>query len=295
MAVETPTQIPGLPRFKRPGSSPLQVRPGRGARIGLGVILALVLTTMFASCVTTSVGPGERAVKYSNFSGTNLESVYGEGLQLTWPWEHLIVYDVRSLSRDEALEALSVNGLTIKTDVSVRYRPISERLPILHTTLGQDYYERLIQPELRSAAREVIGHYTPEELYSTRRNELQDRIAQRVAAVAREADVEVEAVLIRDIVLPDQIRQAIEMKLQEEQRVQQLTFTIQREQREAERRRIEAEGQAAAQRILDASLSPQLLRYEGIQATRALAESANSKVVVIGNGSDGLPLILGND
>ncbi len=291
MAVE----IPSSPRLTNRPSLGRPQMPGSGVRRLIGGAALLFLLTMVGACVTTSVGPGERAVKYSNFSGTNLNKVYGEGLQLTWPWEHLIVYDIRSLSRDEALEALSANGLTIRTDVSVRYRPIAQRLPRLHTTLGQDYYERLIQPELRSAAREVIGHYTPEELYSTRRNELQDRIAQRVAAVARQADVEVEAVLIRDIVLPDQIRQAIEMKLQEEQRVQQLTFTIQREQREAERRRIEAEGQAAAQRILNASLTPQLLRYEGIQATRALAESANAKVVVIGNGADGLPLILGND
>ena len=257
-------------------------------------LVLFVLIVMMGACMTTSVGSGERGVKYSSFTGTNERRVYGEGLQFTWPWEHLVIYDVRYHSQDEALEVLSSNGLTITMDVSVRYRPIPERLPRLHTTLGRDYYERLIRPELRSAAREVVGHYTPEQLYSTRRAELQDLIAQRVARVAEQRHVDIEAVLIRDVVLPDQIRAAIETKLQEEQRVQQLTFTIERTRREAERQRIEAEGRAAAQRILDASLTPQLLRYEGIQATRALAESDNAKVVVIGSGTDGLPLILGN-
>lgn len=266
---------------------------GGSARAFLAIAGLLVALVLFIR-MTASVGSGERAVKYSSFSGTNTERVYGEGLQLTWPWERLIVYDVRSRSADEALEALSENGLTIRMDVSVRYHPDPRALPFLHTQLGPDFYERLVQPELRSAAREVVGHYTPEELYSTRRNELQDRIQQRLAQVSAVKHVVVEAVLIRDVVLPDQIRHAIEMKLQEEQRVQQLAFTIQRETREAERRRIEAQGQATAQRILAESITPQFLRYEGIQATRALAESENAKVVVIGQGQDGLPLILGN-
>lgn len=273
----------------------LRARPSGGGRgRGFFLIAAFVVGIVLLFSMTASVDSGERAVKYSSFSGTNLERVYGEGLQLTWPWERLIIYDVRSRSSDEALEALSANGLTIRMDVSVRYHPDPRALPSLHTQLGPDFYERLVQPELRSATREIVGHYTPEELYSTRRNELQDRIQQRLARVAATKHIAVEAVLIRDVVLPDQIRQAIEMKLQEEQRVQQLAFTIQRETREAERLRIEAEGQAAAQRILAESITPQFLRYEGIQATRALAESDNAKVVVIGSGGDGLPLILGN-
>ncbi len=284
--------LPRRSRAARSLDSFVDRRPA-GVRRMLGLGFGLLAAIVLLFRVTGSVGSGERAVKYSSFSGTNLSHVYGEGLQLMWPWERLVVYDIRSRSADEALEALSENGLTIRMDVSVRYHPQPRALPSLHTQLGPDFYERLVQPELRSAAREVVGHYTPEELYSTRRNELQDRIQQRLAAVSARKHIAVEAVLIRDVVLPDQIRQAIEMKLQEEQRVQQLTFTIQRETRNAERLRIEAEGQAAAQRILAQSITPQFLRYEGIQATRALAESDNAKVIVIGAGDDGLPLILG--
>ena len=277
-----------------PRSAPSFARPSRGARALMAGALVLVLVTMAGACMTTSVGSGERGVKYSRISGTDLGSVYGEGLHVFMPWEHMVVYDVRYRSNDERLEALTANGLTIQMDVSVRYRPDPRALPQLHTSLGPEFYERLVLPELRSASREVVGHYTPEDLYSTRRIELQQRIAQRVAQVAQRQHIGVEAVLIRDVVLPQQIRAAIETKLQEEQRVQQLTFTIERTRREAEQRRIEAEGQAVAQRILDASLTPALLRWEGIRATRELAQSPNAKVVVIGD-ADGLPLILGND
>lgn len=270
----------------------VNVNPNTARRVVIGVVV-LVLVLMAAGCMTKSIGSGEGGVLYSSFSGTDLESAYGEGLNVFLPWERMIVYDVRTKTEMETITALSSNGLTIGMDISIRYRPQMSRLPYLHTTFGQDYYERLIQPEVRSAAREVVGRYTPEELYSTRRTELQSEIEQRVASAVEQQFVEVEAILIRDVTLPDQIRQAIELKLQEEQRVQQIEFTIERETREAERKRIEAEGQAAAQRILNGSLTPQLLRYQGIQATRELAQSDNSKVVIIG-GEDGLPVILGD-
>jgi regulator of protease activity HflC (stomatin/prohibitin superfamily) len=206
----------------------------------------------------------------------------------------MIVYDVRSNTQHESITALTNNGLTIGMDVSVQYRPKVEQLPYLHTRFGPGYYERLIQPEVRAAAREVVGRFTPEELYSTRRTELQQQIEGRVARAAEDRFVDVEAILIRDVTLPDQIRQAIELKLQEEQRVQQLEFTIERERREAERKRIEAEGQAAYQQLITSTLTPQFLQYQGIEATRELAESPNAKVVIIGGSGDGLPVILGD-
>ena len=264
----------------------------RTTRVVVIGVLVFTLVLMAAGCMTKSIASGEAGVLYSSFSGTDLTASYGEGLNVFFPWERMIVYDVRTKTETETITALSNNGLTIGMDLSVRYRPKASQLPFLHTTLGPEYYERLIQPEVRSAAREVVGRFTPEELYSTRRTELQHQIEQRVAQAVENQFVEVESVLIRDVTLPDQIRQAIELKLQEEQRVQQIEFTIERESREAERKRIEAEGQAAAQRILDDSLTPELLRYQGIQATQALAESPNAKVVIIGGDGDGLPVIL---
>jgi len=258
----------------------------------VGFVVFLFLLGM-AGCMTSVIDSGQRGVKYSTVSGTNMETVYGEGLQVVWPWERIIEYEVRIQNQDEQISVLSSNGATIGMEVSVRYSPNPGELPVLHTTYGPTYYERLVQPVVRSVAREVVGQFEPEELYSTRREQLQTQIEGRVRQAIGNESITLQDILIRDVELPAQVREAIEMKLQEEQRAQQVSFSIDRERREAERKQIEAEGQATYQRLITESLSTQYLQYEGIQATRALAESDNAKVVVIG-GDGGLPLILGN-
>jgi regulator of protease activity HflC (stomatin/prohibitin superfamily) len=264
--------------------------PG-AAVVGVAVLVFLLGA---AGCMTSIIDAGERGVKYSAFSGTQMNAVYGEGLQVTWPWQRIERYEVRVQNQNEKLSVLSSNGATIGMDVSVRYFPDVNQLPLLHTTYGDEYYERLVQPVVRSVAREVVGQFEPEELYSTRREELQAQIQERVRYQVGNQFVILEDILIRDVELPDQVRQAIELKLQEEQRAEQVQFAIQREQLEAERKRIEAEGQATFQRVITESLSPQYLQFEGVRATRELAESDNSKVVVIGGGEGGLPIILGD-
>ena len=134
-------------------------------RFGIVAGVVLLLLLVAAGCMTKSIGAGEQGVKYSYFSGTDLTASYGEGFHVIMPWETIIDYDVRVNNADEEIEVLSSNGLTIGMDLSVRYRPMVEQLPELHTTFGPEYYERLIQPELRSVARQVVGQFTPEELY----------------------------------------------------------------------------------------------------------------------------------
>ena len=256
--------------------------------IGFGVLVLLGM----AGCMATVIDSGQRGVKYSRLSGTDTESVYGEGLQVMLPWERMFEYEVRIQNKDEQISVLSSNGATIGMDVSVRYSPDPSRLPTLHMTYGPGYYERLVQPVVRSVAREVVGQFEPEELYSTRREQLQSQIEDRVRVAIGNEAITLQDILIRDVELPAQVRQAIELKLQEEQRAQQVTFSIDRATREAERKEIEAQGQATYQRLITESLSSQYLQFEGIQATRALAESDNAKVVIVG-GEGGLPLILG--
>lgn len=260
-----------------------------------GVIFAGVLLLMLiaAGCMTKSIGAGERGVLYSYFSGTDLDGTYPEGFHLKWPWEQIVDYDVRVKNNDEEIEVLSSNGLTIGMDLSVRYRPDVDQLPQLHTTYGKEYYDRLVSPELRSVAREVVGQFTPEELYSTRRAELQEQIAERVAAAVQDQYIQVDAVLIRDIELPEQIRRAIANKLEEQELIEQTRLSIQRAEQEAERKRVEASGDADRAQIIAQSLTPNFLKFQGIQATRELAQSNNAKVVIVG-GSDGLPVILGD-
>lgn len=266
-------------------------------RFAIGVVIFLVIAGLASSCMTTSIDSGNRGVKFNPLGGgTNLEDVYGEGLQVFLPWERMIEYEVRIKSASEEINALSSNGASIGMEVTVRYRPDLKELPELHQIYGQNYYEQLIQPEIRSAAREVVGEYTPEDLYSAQRTSLQRQIMERLEEGVEEQYVDIEAVLIRDVLLPDQVRQAIEIKLQEEQRVQQAALQVQRAEQEAEQKRVEARGDADRARIITESLSPEFLQFQGIQATREIAQSNNAKVVIVGGGGQnggGLPVILG--
>ena len=257
------------------------------------LVVILIIISMAAGCMTTTITSGQAGVKYTPFGGTDTTRVYGEGLNVHAPWVDVIRYDMRVQEKLENMEALSSNGLSIGTEVSVRWRPQAERLAQLHVNYGIDYYRKLIGPELRSVVREVIGQFTPEELYSSRRTELQEEIYSRVRSSVQADDVVVEAILIRDVRLPEQIKVAIENKLKEEQEAERYEFTIEKERLEAERKRIEAEGEAAYQSIITASLTTQFLRFKGIEATQQLANSPNSKTVIVGGGDDGLPLILG--
>ena len=262
-------------------------------RVGIGVAAVFLLLAISAGCMTTTIDSGVAGVRYSPFGGTDLDNTYGEGLNLHAPWVSVIKYDVRVQEKLESMEALSSNGLSIGSDVSIRWRPANVTLPNLHQTYGVDYYRKLIQPELRAAVREVIGQYTPDELYSSKRSQLQDSIFARVRKSVEDDYIDIEAVLIRDVRLPDQIKVAIEEKLKEEQEAQRYEFTIEKERLEADRKRIEAEGEADYQRIITASLSAQFLRFKGIEATQQLANSPNTKTVIVGSGPDGLPVILG--
>jgi len=192
------------------------------------------------------------------------------------------------------MEVLSANGLTIRAELSYRYRPFQDKIGYLHNEVGENYHERIIIPEIRSATREIIGKYLPEELYSSKRDSIQTEIFLLAAERIKGKYIELDAVLIRDVGLPDKLKQAIERKLEQEQVSLEYEFRLTRAQKEAERQRIEAEGKAVANRLLSQSLTDKILRDKGIDATLKLAESPNSKVIVVG-GSDGLPLILGNN
>lgn len=264
------------------------------SRLGVLGVIGIVVIAMGAGCMTTTIDAGEQGVKFSSFSGTDLQNTYGEGFHLHAPWTEIVAYDVKIQEQLETITALSSNGLSINLDISIRYRPRTATLPQLHTTYGIDFYRKLVQPELRSVAREVVGRYTPEELYASKRTELQTEIEQGVKTDVEKQFVIIDAVLIRHVELPTEIQTAIESKLKEEQEAERYQYTIQKERLEAERKKIEADGEATYQRIITQSLSPQFLRFKGIEVTKELAQSSNAKVVIIGSGADGLPLILGN-
>jgi regulator of protease activity HflC (stomatin/prohibitin superfamily) len=257
--------------------------------------LALAFTAMVAVSCGTSVPAGHHGVKYLQFEGgTEMGHIYPEGFQWHLPWNRVDVYKTQWDNREEQLQVLSADGAAIQLDVSIWYRPRMETLDSLQVKVGRDYYTVVVAPALRGEARRVVGKFKPEEIYSTKREEISTEILASMKMLLASKYMEVDNVIVRDVTLPQKISEAINAKLEADQRQQQMEFTLLQEKKEAERKRIEAQGIADFQRIVSTGLTPELLRWKGIEATEKLAGSQNAKVVVIGSGKDGLPLILGN-
>ena len=277
------------------GSTPQFVSQGKIFRYLFIGILALIVFAVLSNTTFLTIDPGNRGVLFKRFSGgLDKENVYGQGFHVVAPWNKMYIYDVRTNENYENMEVLSKNGLTIKVELSYRYQPEADKIGYLHDEIGPSYLDRIIKPEIRSATREVIGKYLPEELYSTKREAIQDEIFQRTSENVEEKYITLDAVLIREVELPKTLQEAIERKLKEEQLALEFDFRLKRERKEAERKIIEAEAKAESNRILNKSLSTNILKDKGIEATLTLAKSPNSKIIIVGSGDDGLPLILGN-
>ena len=251
-----------------------------------------VLLIFLSSCTTIPAGHG--GVLFRPFSGgVDTGKVYEEGFHWIAPWNDMVQYDLRLQEREEAMDVLARNGLSIHLDVSFRFLLIASELPKLHREIGADYAEKVVVPQIRASVRKVIGKYLPEELYSTKREVIQEEIYHETDSILRTKHVHLDAVLIRSVKLPASIAEAIERKLRQEQEAMEYEFRIQKEQKEAERKRIEALGIKQFQDIVSSGLNPYLLRWKGIEATQALANSQNTKIIIIGSPKEGLPIILG--
>lgn len=253
------------------------------------IILIIILFNLFVT-----IGAGEGGVLFRPFSGgIDRDNIYTEGFHMVAPWNTMYEYEVRQRELKENMQVLSSNGLDIDLEVSLWYHPDINKLALLHQQIGEGYVERVIQPAIRSAARSVIGRYTPEQIYSSKRDAIQKEIYEETNLILKNKYIVLERVLVRDVSLPPTIKDAIERKLKQEQESLEYEFRLQKAQKEAQRQEIEAKGKAIANEILNASLSENILRDKGIDATNRLAESNNTKIIIIGD-KDGMPLILGN-
>ena len=266
-------------------------------KIGIPLIIIIILAIIVLAKSAVTIGSGEAGVLYRTFGGGVVtdKPPMGEGFHLVLPWNKVYIYEVRQQELFEKMKVLSSNGLEIKIDASAWYKPVVADLGNLHQTLGENYLQRVIQPAIRSAARSVVGRYTPEQLYSSKRDAIQDEIFEETKKILESQYVQLNEVLVRDVTLPPTIKEAIERKLKQEQESLEYEFRLVTAAKEAEKVIIEAEGKADANRILSASLTDKILQDKGIDATLKLAESPNTKIVIVGSGDDGLPLILGNN
>jgi len=259
------------------------------------VVIVVIAVIMFWSRMTVTIDAGHAGVLFETFSGgVDTNNTYSEGFHFLAPWNEMIIYETRQQEIAEDMNVLSSNGLEIKADVSAWYKPEYAKIGLLHANIGKDYLRRVVIPALRASARSVIGRYTPEQIYSTKRDAIQDEIYEEARVILSEKYVDLTQILIRSIVLPSTIKSAIEGKLKQEQESLEYEFKLQKAQKEAKRQIIDAEGKAEANRILNASLTNNILREKGISATVKLAESNNTKIVIIGNSDGGMPLILGD-
>jgi len=260
--------------------------------IAIGAIILII----FLAKSTVTIGSGEVGVLYKTFDGGVVtdEAPLSEGFQIVAPWNEVFIYEVRQQEFSEQMQVLSSNGLEIKLDATAWFQPQYENVAKLHQEKGEEYITRVIRPAIRSAARSVVGRYTPEQLYSTKRDAIQDEIYTETKKILNKQFIQLNEILVRDVTLPSTIKIAIETKLKQEQESLEYEFRLQKAKKEAERQKIEAEGKARANEILSASLTDKILQEKGIEATIEISKSQNAKVIIIGSGKSGMPIILGN-
>jgi prohibitin 2 len=271
----------------------------------------LVLLFLYPDMVVT-VYPGEAGVVWDRFfGGTRVDVVYGEGMHVIAPWNRFYKYDVRIQQFTREYEALSRNGLPVRVTASVRFRPAGSpfehtvnrgsagenSLGKLHKRIGPDYRDKVVVPVVAAVIRQVIGRYNPEDVYHLQPEAIQDEIVSGIAdrrnkaMFTDEQSIEIIDVLLEKTTLPEGVRVAIEKKMAEEQAMLAYDYTVHKEQKEAERKTIEAQGIRRFQDIMGKGIDPGYLQLKSIEAVLELAKSSNSKIVVIG-GKDGFPILI---
>lgn len=268
----------------------------------LGGIVVLFLFVFFFNNIFVTVPPGHGGVLWQRFlGGTVIGSSYGEGTKVIFPWDKIYVYDLRLQQSTEKLDVLTKEGLQISASTTLRFRVNPKAIGTINAQAGPRYIDVLVVPSVGAAVRLEAAKYTVEEIYSTKRNQIerdvQDRVAKTIDDLIKaggdaEPEVRVEDFWFRSIQLPKGLERSIEDKLAERERAEQYVYILQREQQERQRKEIEAQGIKSFQDIVSSGITDSYLRWKGIDATVKLAESHNSKIVVIG-GKEGLPLILG--
>ena len=300
--------------------------------VSVTVMMCLLIVVVLWPYVVITVPSGKVGVLWKRFNGIDIycwcwvgrgtvldpRELREEGLHVIWPWDRLYLYDLRLQSNTQTYNAISKDGVNVGAQISVRYQLLHNSVAVLHKFIGPDYLNSVIAPEIGSQAREVIAQYTAEEVYTSRetiQKQIRDNAQKSLAAnlnklVQPEAmeqpdpkhyneflqnAIQVLDTLVLSIELPPEIVAAINRQTEQYYMINEYKFRVQREAEESKRKQIEADGIAAFQKTVSQGISDSYLRWRGIEATLALAQSPNTKIVIIGSGKDGLPIILGND
>jgi regulator of protease activity HflC (stomatin/prohibitin superfamily) len=300
---------------------PPRARPRWGRRfverwlpsLTIFLMLMTLIGVVISPQVAVNVPSGHVGVLWKRFGGGTVldpRKIRDEGLHFIWPWDRLFLYDLRLQSITENYNVASSDGVNLTASVNIRFRLQRDGTPIVHQALGPNYVNIMIRPGIGSITREVISQYTAEQVYSTARQEIQDKIREHVLERAGTRTMEREGdesysvalkelfhlydTLLYGIELPAALVEAINRKSEQYYVVLEYGFRVEREKRESERKKIEGEGIRDFQQIVTQGITDSYLRWRGIEATLQLSQSSNTKIVIIGSGNDGLPILLGN-
>jgi regulator of protease activity HflC (stomatin/prohibitin superfamily) len=269
--------------------------PGQGGARSLRLVVGLVALIFFFAFFNPLVVIPAGHVGVLDLFGSVSSRVLPSGVHLVVPMTRVVRMSIQTQEIKEVAEVPSQEGLIMDLEVSLLYRIDPEKADDIYRTIGRNFADVVVEPQIRSAIREITASYDAKALYSSERDKIAREVFTYFTKLTEARGIVAEAVLLRKVGLPPVVANAIQEKLRREQEAEQMKFVLQKEQQEAERKRVEAQGIADFQRIVAAGISPQLLEWKGIEATEKLAASANSKVVVIGNPKSGLPIILGGE
>lgn len=268
--------------------------------VGVAIVVIGALTSMFKVINAGQVGVKTIFGKVDDnvlFSGLNIINPIAEVTTFDIKTQNYTmsgVHDEGTSGGDDALRVLSADGLEVIIDLSVLFRVKGSEAPTILREIGTDYLEKIVRPVSRTAIRDNAVAYDAVALYSSKRDEFQAKIFATINKSFAKRGLELEQLLVRNITLPASVKASIESKINAEQDAQKMTFVLQKERQEAERKRVEAQGIADYQKILSTGLSDKQLQYESILAQKEIAKSPNSKVIIMGNGK-GVPIILGGN
>jgi len=263
----------------------------------------LLILGVATSCFQT-IEPGQVGVK--SLFGKVDNTVLYSGLNFVNPLVKVTGFDVRTQTYtmsgdreegttkgDDAIRILTADGLEVVIDLSVLFNVKSNEAPKILQEIGTDYLDKIVRPVARTAIRDNAVSYDAVSLYSTKRDEFQNKIFKTIETSFAKRGLQLQQLLIRNVTLPASVKTTIESKINAEQDAQKMTFVLQKEKQEAERKRVEAQGIADYQKILSTGLSDRQLQYESILAQKEIATSPNAKVIIMGSGKN--PVIIGGN
>ncbi len=271
-------------KFKRTGR-----RQESAAALGGTAVAAVVAVLQLFTVVPAGT------VGVIDFLGNVSDNTLKAGVNLVNPMANVIKFSIKTQEFKEQMNVPSEEGLSVNLEISLLFRLNPDQANQIYKTVGPNYADIILMPQFRSVVRGVTAKYQAKALYTASREKLANEIMNELSALVNPRGIQIEAAALRQIVLPPGLTKSIEEKLQAEQESERMQFVLKREEQEAERKRIEAKGISDFQNIVSEGINEQLLKWKGIEATEKLAQSTNTKIVVIGSGKDGLPIILGGD